>query len=121
MSDINADPANDKGLVGRLLSPVADVRRGEAGNVLLLTLFMFLALAAYYMFKTAREVFILTAGGAAVKSYSAAGQALLLLGLMPAYSAFASRVNRAACPPSRYSSSSNLCMFYVAVSRLACR
>ena len=55
---------------------------------------MFLILAAYYMLKTAREVFILSEGGAEVKSYSSAGQALLLLILVPAYGAFASRVNR---------------------------
>jgi AAA family ATP:ADP antiporter len=55
---------------------------------------MFLILGAYYMLKTAREVFILSEGGAEVKSYSAAGQAILLLGLVPAYGAFASRVNR---------------------------
>ena len=83
-----------KGLVERLLSPIADVRRGESAGVLLMALVMFLTLGAYYMLKTSREVFILSQGGAEVKSYSAAGQALLLLGLIPAYSAFASRVNR---------------------------
>ena len=62
--------------------------------MLLMTLIMFLVLAAYYMLKTAREVFILTQGGAAVKSYSSAGQAILLLALVPAYGAIASRVNR---------------------------
>ena len=55
---------------------------------------MFLILAAYYLLKTAREIFILSQGGAEVKSYSSAGQALLLLVLIPAYGAFASRVNR---------------------------
>ena len=59
-----------------------------------MTLLMFLILAAYYLLKTAREVFILSEGGAEVKSYSSAGQALLLLFLVPAYGAFASRVNR---------------------------
>ena len=78
----------------RALSPIAEVRREEIPTALLLTLLMFLVLAAYYMLKTAREVFILTEGGAEVKSYSSAGQALLLLGLVPAYAAFASRVNR---------------------------
>src|SRR5262245_38892721 len=78
----------------RALSPIADVRREEIPTALLLTLLMFLVLAAYYMLKTAREVFILTEGGAEVKSYSSAGQALLLLGIVPAYAAFASRVNR---------------------------
>ncbi len=89
-----ADPPIDKGRLERLLAPLADVRRGEAGSALLMALTMFLILAAYYMLKTAREVFILSEGGAEIKSYSSAGQALLLLGLVPAYGAFASRVNR---------------------------
>ena len=59
-----------------------------------MTLLVFLLLAAYYLLKTAREVLILTEGGAEVKSYSSAGQAILLLFLVPAYGAFASRVNR---------------------------
>jgi len=80
--------------IERALSPIAEVRRNEIPTALLLTLLMFLVLAAYYMLKTAREVFILTEGGAEMKSYSSAGQALLLLGLVPAYAAFASRVNR---------------------------
>jgi AAA family ATP:ADP antiporter len=78
----------------RALAPIADVRHDEAVTALLMTLLMFLVLGAYYMLKTAREVFILTEGGAEVKSYSSAGQALLLLAIIPAYSAFASRVNR---------------------------
>ena len=83
-----------RSLVERLLSPIADVRREEATSVLLMTLLMFLVLAAYYLLKTAREVFILTEGGAEIKSYSSAGQAILLLALVPAYGAFASRVDR---------------------------
>jgi len=93
MSNGTDQPA-DKGTVERLLTPFADVRRGEAPSVLLMALTMFLILAAYYLLKTAREVFILSEGGAEVKSYSSAGQALLLLMLVPAYGAFASRVNR---------------------------
>ena len=78
----------------RLLSPIAEVRRQEMASALLMTLLVFLLLAAYYLLKTAREIFILTEGGAEVKSYSSAGQAILLLMLVPAYGAFASRVNR---------------------------
>jgi AAA family ATP:ADP antiporter len=81
-------------LIERALSPIADVRDDEVASALLLTLIMFLILGAYYMLKTAREVFILSEGGAEVKSYSSAGQAVLLLVLVPAYGAFASRVNR---------------------------
>jgi AAA family ATP:ADP antiporter len=83
-----------KGALERLLSPIADVRRGEAVSALLMTLTMFLVLGGYYLLKTAREIFILSEGGAEVKSYSSAGQAVLLLLLVPAYGAFAARVNR---------------------------
>ena len=86
--------APDKSWVGKLLSPIADVRSGEAAPALLMALTMFLVLGGYYLLKTAREMFILSEGGAAVKSYSSAGQAVLLLLIVPAYSAFASRVNR---------------------------
>jgi AAA family ATP:ADP antiporter len=91
---LEASETPGKGRLERLLSPIADVRRDEAVSALLMALTMFLILAAYYLLKTAREVFILGSGGAAVKSYSSAGQAILLLGLVPAYGAFASRVNR---------------------------
>ena len=99
MSQVNsATPkpgeSRQKTLLERMLSLVADVRQEEAAGALLMTLLMFLILAAYYELKTAREVFILTQGGAEVKSYSSAGQALLLLVLVPAYGAFASQVNR---------------------------
>jgi AAA family ATP:ADP antiporter len=87
-------PLPDKGLVERLLSPIADVRRGEAAGALLMTATMFLLLSGYYLLKTAREGFILAEGGAEVKSYSSAGQAVLLLVLVPAYGSLASRVNR---------------------------
>ena len=88
------DPPFDKGWLERLLSPVADVRRGEAAGALLMALTMFLVLGGYYLLKTAREIFILSEGGAEVKTYSSAGQALMLLVLVPAYGAVASRVNR---------------------------
>ena len=88
------DEERPKALIERLLSPIAEVRREEAASVLLMTLLMFLLLGSYYLIKTAREVFILTEGGAEIKSYSSAGQAILLLFLVPAYGAFASRVNR---------------------------
>jgi ATP:ADP antiporter, AAA family len=86
--------ARQQTLVERLLSPIADVRQDEAASALLMALVMFLVLGAYYLLKTAREVFILSEGGAELKSYSSAGQALLLLGLVPAYGVFASKVNR---------------------------
>jgi len=78
----------------RLLSPIADIRPGEAATVLLLGVNVFCLLALYYVLKTVREALILTESGAEVKSYAAAGQALLLLVAVPAYAALASRVNR---------------------------
>jgi AAA family ATP:ADP antiporter len=44
--------------------------------------------------KTVREPLILLGGGAEVRSYAAAGQALLLMGFVPLYGWFASRVDR---------------------------
>ena len=62
--------------------------------MLLMATNIFVLLGAYYLLKTVREALILTEGGAEVKSYSSAGQALLLLLVVPAYGALASRVNR---------------------------
>ena len=76
------------------LAHFADVRSGEGAGALLMALSLFLLLAAYYMLKTVREALILSQGGAEIKSYSAAGQALLLLLVVPLFGAFASRVNR---------------------------
>ena len=92
-TDLEQPPTN-RTWIERVLSPVAEVHRDEVTSALLMTLVMFMILAAYYLLKTAREVFILSEGGAEVKSYSSAGQALLLLVLVPLYSSFASRVKR---------------------------
>lgn len=83
-----------KSALERVLSFFADVRSGEGPAVVLLALTVFLLLAGYYLLKTAREALILTEGGAEVKAYSSAAQALLLLGVVPAYSWLASRVPR---------------------------
>jgi len=78
----------------RLLSVFADVRAGEGPGVVLLACTVFLLLAGYYLLKTAREALILTEGGAEVKVYSSAAQAVLLLAVVPAYGWLASRVPR---------------------------
>ncbi len=77
-----------------LLAHFVDVRAGEGTGALLFALNLFLLLASYYMLKTASEALILSEGGAEVKSCSAAGQALLLLVIIPLYEAFASKVSR---------------------------
>ncbi len=78
----------------RVLRLFGDVREGEAVTVLLLLTNVFVMLAGYYVCKTVREPLILTGGGAEMKSYAAAGQALVLMGFVPLYSWFASRVDR---------------------------
>ena len=78
----------------RLLRLFGDVRQGEAPLVLLLVANIFVTLAGYYVCKTVREPLILISGGAAMKTYASAGQALLLMGFIPLYSWFASRVDR---------------------------
>ncbi len=78
----------------RLLGTFTEVKRGESGTALLLMLNLFLLLSAYYMLKTVREPLILMGGGAEVKSYTAAAQALLLLGVVPLYSVLVQRMDR---------------------------
>jgi ATP:ADP antiporter, AAA family len=78
----------------RLLRPFAEVRPREVVTALLLTLNVFLLLTAYYLLKVAREPLILLGGGAEVKSYAGAGQALLLVVMVRAYDALARRLER---------------------------
>src|SRR5215468_5387306 len=78
----------------RLLRPFAEVRAGEAFTALFLTATIFLILTAYYLLKVIREPLILLSGGAEVKAYAAAGQALLLIPVLRAHGAIARRVSR---------------------------
>jgi len=79
----------------RFLRSFADVRAGEGGQVLLLALNVFLILTAYYVMKPVREALILVEpGGAELKSYAYALQAVLLAVLVPAYGALAGRLPR---------------------------
>jgi AAA family ATP:ADP antiporter len=56
---------------------------------------VFLLLATYYCIRPVREALILSStGGPELKSYLAAGQAILLLALVPAYGALADRLPR---------------------------
>ncbi len=78
----------------RVLRPFTEVRSGEGATAMLLALNVFLLLTSYYVIKPVREALILGVDGAEVKSYAAAGQALLLLLLVPAYGALADRLPR---------------------------
>src|SRR5271166_1304750 len=54
----------------------------------------FLLLSAYYLLKTVREPLILLEGGAEVKLYARAAQAVLMVGVVYAYGEIAQRVGR---------------------------
>ncbi len=94
------------GPLDRLLGLMSEVHPGEAGRAFLMLANIFLILVSYYIIKTVREPLILTTsvpealkrlgirGPAEVKTYAAAAQALVLMGFVPAYSWFASRVDR---------------------------
>jgi AAA family ATP:ADP antiporter len=95
VSTTTADAAKDaRSPFERLLGLVSDVRAGEGVTALLMLANIFLTLVAYSVIKVVREPLILLGGGAEVRSYSAAGQALLLMAFVPFYSWFASRVDR---------------------------
>lgn len=88
------DSTAQRNPLDRILLLFAEVRAGEGLTAVLLTVNLLLLLTAYLIIKTVREALILSEGGAEIKSYAAAGQALLLVVLVPAYGYLASRVNR---------------------------
>jgi AAA family ATP:ADP antiporter len=90
----DAGPRPEAGLLDRLLRVFGDVQAGESVTAVLMLTNIFLILAGYYIAKTVREPLILASGGAEAKSYAAAGMALVLMGFIPLYSWFASKVDR---------------------------
>ena len=94
------------GPVDRAFGVFTEVHPGEGLRALTMLLNIFLILVCYYIIKTVREPLILTTavpgwlasigvtGAAEIKTYASAGQALVLMGFVPAYSWFASRVDR---------------------------
>ena len=93
-ADFGSSSRTSRNAAEKALSLLAEVHAGEGAKVLLLGLNVFILLGAYYLLKTVREALILGESGAEVKAYSSAAQALLFLLIVPAYGAFASRVNR---------------------------
>jgi ATP:ADP antiporter, AAA family len=81
-------------LLDRMLAPFSRVQGGEGAGALLLAANVFLLLGSYYVLKTVREALILSESGAEVKSYASAGQAVLMLLVVPLYGWFGSRVGR---------------------------
>ena len=88
------DSRRGTGGIERFLRFFTDIRAGEAGTALLLTANVFLLICSYSLLKVLREPLILAGGGAEVKSYSSAGQAVLLLLIVPLYGALAGRLPR---------------------------
>ncbi len=122
MADIDPAQASSekKGLGERFLKIFSDVRPGEAGTALILLLDIFLLLTSYYIIKVVRDPLVLVSAeqdlqillksnvpqwlikiiqerdfqGPQLKAVGAALQALLLIGFIPLYSWFASKVKR---------------------------
>jgi len=89
---VPATPENDKRTaLDRILGALAEVHAGEGARALLLAFNVFVLLGLYYLLKPVRETLILTGGGAEVKSYSSAGQAVLLIGVVALYGALGRR------------------------------
>jgi AAA family ATP:ADP antiporter len=89
--------AHDSGrpsLLEKILSMFAEVHPGEGVTALLLMANVFTLLTAYYIIKPVREALILGESSAEIKSYASAGQAALLLLIIPLYGLVAKRVNR---------------------------
>jgi AAA family ATP:ADP antiporter len=82
------------GPLNRVLRLFTDVRPGEEVTALLMLANLCLLLVGYYILKTVREPLVLATGGAEMKSYASAGQAVTLMGFIPLYGWLASRVSR---------------------------
>ena len=86
--------AHQKNSLEKFLNLFTEVKAGEGTSAVLLFLNVFLILTSYYIMKPVREALILSGGGAEIKSYASAGQALLFLGIVPLYARLASRFPR---------------------------
>ena len=74
--------------------PFSKVRPEEAATTAVMTLAACILLIAYYLLKTVREPLILLQGGAEMKLYARAGQAVLMAGVVQVYGEVARRVRR---------------------------
>ncbi len=91
---MSSEPSVLEKAFSKLFRLFSDVQEGEAVNTALFLLNLFLILVAYYIIKTVREPLILATGGAEMKSYASGVQAIVLLGYVPLYSWFSSKVSR---------------------------
>ena len=91
---IEPDRKESSGIVYKLLKIITIIYPGEGITAFLLTLNIFLLLAAYYIIKPVREAFILAGKGAEIKSYLSAAIAVLLIFVVKWYSNVSSRFPR---------------------------
>jgi len=87
-------PSSLERVLARAFRPFARVEPHEAVRATVMMLVAFLLLTAYYLLKTVREPLILLQGGAEVKLYARAGQAVLMVAVVHAYGELARRVGR---------------------------
>jgi AAA family ATP:ADP antiporter len=80
--------------LARAFRPFAKVEASEAISAAAMMAAAFLLLGAYYLLKTVREPLILLHGGAEVKLYARAAQAVLMVGVVQVYGEIARRVGR---------------------------
>lgn len=81
-------------ILAALFRPFSKVEPHEVRGLSILTLAAFLLLTAYYLLKTVREPLILLQGGAEVKLYARAGQALIMAVFVHFYGELARHVGR---------------------------
>jgi ATP:ADP antiporter, AAA family len=81
-------------VLAALFRPFGKVEPAEVLGVAILTFSAFLLLTAYYLLKTIREPLILLQGGAEVKLYARAGQALIMAVFVHFYGELARKVGR---------------------------
>jgi AAA family ATP:ADP antiporter len=81
-------------LLAKVFRPFTKVEPQEVVTVVIMTSAAFLLLTAYYLLKTVREPLILLQGGAELKLYARAGQAVIMVGIIWAYGELARRVGR---------------------------
>jgi len=82
------------GIVYKILRVFTVIRPGEGLTVFLLTLNVFLLLAAYYIIKPVRDALMLDSWPAEIKSYLGAAIAVLLIFVVKIFSSIASRFPR---------------------------
>jgi AAA family ATP:ADP antiporter len=104
----------NNGFIYRILRIITVIYPGELSTALLLTLNIFLLLAAYYIIKPVRDSLMLESWPAEIKSYLSAAIVVILVFVIKIYASIASRFSRQKLITLVTSFFiSNLCIFYL--------